>query len=85
MEQICKERKIKIDRILEEYSKRKSQNAIAEMFDMSSTHVSWVTQENNFYHTLNLIECNPTNRTVKPGISYEEFCFLDRYPVERFM
>ena len=85
MERVFEERKKKIERILEEYGKRKSQKYLAEMFDMSQRHVSWVTQENNYYHTLNLTECNPSGKTIKPVIFYEDFEFLDKYPIERFI
>ena len=85
MEQIYEERKIKIDRILEEYSKRKSQNTIAEMFNMSPKHVSWVTQQNNYSHTLDLTQCNPNNKMINPIIFYKDFEYLDKYPIENFI
>lgn len=84
MKQVYEERKQKIERILEEYAKRKSQKTIAEMFDMSQRHVSWVTQENNYYHTLNLTEDNPNGKTINPVIFYDDFGFLDKYPIENF-
>ncbi len=85
MEQIYEERKIKIDRILEEYSKRKSQNTIAEMFNISQKHVSWVTQQNNYSHTLDLTQCNPNNKMINPIIFYKDFEYLDKYPIENFI
>ncbi|MFR8473848.1 MAG: hypothetical protein ACLVCT_02875 [Lachnospira sp.] len=85
MEQIYEERKIKIDRILEEYSKRKSQNTIAEMFNMSQKHVSWVTQQNNYSHTLDLTQCNPNNKMINSIIFYKDFEYLDKYPIENFI
>ena len=84
MNEIYEERKEKINRILEEYSKRKSQNAIAKMFNMSPKHVSWVTQENNYFHTLDLTQCNPNNRVINPIIFYDNFEYLDQYPIENF-
>lgn len=84
MDEIYEQRKKKIDRILEEYSKRKSQKTIAEMFNMSQTHVSWVTQKNNYFHTLDLTQCNPNKRAIKPVIIYKEFEFLDQYPIKDF-
>lgn len=84
MNEIYEERKEKINRILEEYSKRKSQNAIAKMFNMSPKHVSWVTQENNYFHTLDLTQCNPNNRAIKPVIFYKDFEYLDQYPIKDF-
>lgn len=84
MKQIYEERKIKINRILEEYLKRKSQNMIAEMFNMSPKHVSWVTQQNNYFHTLDLKQCNPNNKAINPIIFYEDFEYLDKYPIENF-
>lgn len=84
MNEIYEERKEKINRILEEYSKRKSQNAIAKMFNMSPKHVSLVTQENNYFHTLDLTQCNPNNRVINPIIFYDNFEYLDQYPIENF-
>lgn len=84
MDEIYEQRKKKIDRILEEYSKRKSQNAIAKMFHMSTKHVSLVTQENNYFHTLDLTQCNPNNRAINPVIFYGKFEYLDQYPIENF-
>lgn len=84
MNEIYEERKEKINRILEEYSKRKSQNDIAKMFNMSPKHVSCVTQKNDYFHTLDLTQCNPNNRAINPVIFYDDFKYLDQYPIEIF-
>lgn len=81
---VIKDRKTKMDIILEEYNKRKSQKKITEEFGMSRTHVSWVTQKNNIYHTLNINEDNPTGQPLKPEYCADDFNFLDKYPIENF-
>lgn len=85
MENMIEERKFKIDKIIEEYDKRKTQKEVAEKFGMDTTHVSWVTQLNNYKHTRKI---TPENRKpedkVIPYIDYEEFEFLDQYSLENF-
>ncbi len=85
MEQIYEERKQKVERIIEEYGKRKSQKIVAEVFNMSIGDVSKVTKENNYSHTVNLNEANPDGKPIKPLIYYHDFDFLDKYPIESFM
>lgn len=79
------ERKFKVERILEEYEKRKTQKEVAEMLKMEIQDVSWVTQENNYKHTRKI---TPENRRegekISPAIVFERFDFLDKYPMENF-
>lgn len=85
MGNIYDDRKLKVERILEEYDKRKTQNEVAEMFGMDSTHVSWVTQENNYKHTRKITQENiKENEKIKPAIFYDDFEFLDKYPTSNF-
>lgn len=85
MDKIYEERKFKVERILEEYDKRKTQNEVAEMFGMSSTHVSWVTQENNYKHTRKITEENrKEDEMIRPVIFWNQFEYLDQYPIENF-
>lgn len=85
MGKLTDERKFKVDSIIEEYDKRKTQKEVAEMFGMDIKHVSWVTQQNDYKHTRKI-----TNENIKPGesispiINYDEFGYLDQYPIERF-
>lgn len=82
---VIEERAYKIDRILEEYDKRKTQQEVAAMFNMSKDHVSWVTQRCNYKHTRKITPENikPEER-ISPIINYKEFEFLDQYPIENF-
>lgn len=85
MQEFVKDRAYKIDRILEEYDKRKTQMEVAEMFSMDKRHVSWVTQENNYKHTRKITQENrKENELIKPILLLDDFEFLDQYPVENF-
>ena len=85
MDKIYEERKFKVERILEEYDKRKTQNEVAEMFGMSTEHVSWVTQENNYKHTRKITEENrKKDEVIRPVIFWNQFEYLDQYPIENF-
>lgn len=85
MDKIYEERKFKVERILEEYDKRKTQNEVAEMFGMSIEHVSWVTQENNYKHTRKITEENrKKDEVIRPVIFWNQFEYLDQYPIENF-
>lgn len=78
-------REFKIQRILEEYDKRKTQKEVAEMFSMEIKHVSWVTQENNYKHTRKITQENrKEDELIRPIIYLGDFAFLDKYPVENF-
>ncbi len=82
---LINDRAFKIDRILEEYDKRKTQKEVAEMFDMSITHVSWVTQQNDYKHTRKITDENiKPGESISPIIDYKEFEYLDQYPIENF-
>jgi hypothetical protein len=87
MSNLAEERKFKIDRIVEEYNKRKTQKEIAEMFGMNIKHVSWVTQLNNYKHTRKITGDNIREGKKINGIFLyedEEYAFLDQYPIENF-
>lgn len=75
----------KVERILEEYDKRKTQQEIADMFNMSKKHVSWVTQENNYKYTRKITEENKKdNETIRLVNFDKDFEFLDQYLIENF-
>lgn len=79
------ERRLKNNRIVKEYDKRKSQKEVAEMLGMSIQDVSYVTQLNNYRYTRKI---TPENRKDGekniPTIALEELNFLDKYPIENF-
>jgi len=80
-----KERNFKIDRIKEEYDKRKTQKEVAEKFDTSIVHVSWVTQLNNYKHTRKITPENKRpEEKIKAFSHLEDYAFLDKYPIENF-
>lgn len=79
------ERKYKVERILEEYDKRNSQEDIARKFGIRAEHVSWVTQMNGYKHTRKITpENRRENEKITPVIFYDDFDFLDVYPIENF-
>lgn len=85
MGNLISDRVIKVDRILEEYDKRKTQKEVAEMFNMDIKHVSWVTQQNDYKHTRKISSENiKPGESVSPIIDYNDFEYLDRYPIENF-
>ena len=85
MENLNDGRKFKIERILEEYDKRKAQKEVAEMFGMEIQHVSWVTQKNNYKHTRKITDENKReDEKISPVIVFERFDFLDQYPMANF-
>lgn len=85
MNEIYEERKYKIERIIEEYDKRKTQMEVAEIFHMNPKHVSWVTQQNDYKHTRKITPENiKEGESISPIIEYEEFEYLDQYPIENF-
>lgn len=79
------ERIFKNNGIVAEYGKRKSQMEIADMFDMNVQDVSYVTQLNNYRHT---IKITPENRRddekIMMAYTIEALSFLDKYPIENF-
>lgn len=79
------ERKYKIDRIIEEYDKRRTQQEIADMFKMDLKDVAFVTKDNNYIHTRKV---TPENRRegeyINPVTVMDDYKFLDNYPVENF-
>jgi hypothetical protein len=82
---IDEERNFKIDRILEEYDKRKTQKEIAEKFGMRIEHVSWVTQLNNYKHTRKITPENKRPGEKIMAFSHlEDYAFLDEYSIENF-
>lgn len=85
MQDLARDRAYKIDRILEEYDKRKTQMEVAIMFQMEIKHVSWVTQENNYKHTRKITQENrKEHEIIKPILCYDDFGFLDQYPISNF-
>lgn len=85
METLMEEREFKISRILEEYDKRKTQIEVAEMFGMDTKHVSWVTQQSDYKHTRKITHENiRLGECISPIIDYEDFAYLDQYPIENF-
>lgn len=86
MDNLIGERKYKVDRILEEYDKRKTQKEVAEMFNMDIKYVSWVTQQNDYKHTRKISSENiKPEESVSLIIDYNDFEYLDRYSIENFM
>lgn len=82
---VIEERALKVNRILEEYDKRKIQLEVAEMFKMSIKHVSRVTQRCNYIHTRKVTPENIKPKdSISPIIDYEKFEFLDQYPIQNF-
>ena len=85
MNTVNEERKYKVERILEEYDKRKTQLEVAEMFGIEERYVSWVTQEFNYRHTRKITEENrKEGEIIRPIIEYSKFSYLDQYPIENF-
>lgn len=85
MQELIKDRAFKIDRILEEYDKRKTQKEVAEIFSMNIVHISWVTQKCNYKHTRKITQENRReDELIYPLLLLDEFEFLDQYPIENF-
>lgn len=79
------DREFKITRIKEEYDKRKTQKEVADMFKMNIKHVSMVTQKNNYIHTRKITQENrKENETINAFTYYDEYEFLDQYPIGNF-
>lgn len=79
------EREFKCERIVEEYSKRKTQKEVAGMFDMDEKDVSTVTQKYNYKHTRKITpETIREGESMKAFIQWGEFDFLDKYPIQKF-
>lgn len=86
MGDIYEERKRKIERIIEEYDKRKTQVEIAKEFSMNERHVSWVTQGKNYRHTRKITPENiKEGEKINPILLMDDFVFLDQYPMENFI
>ena len=86
MGNIYEERKRKIERIIEEYDKRKTQAEIAKEFSINERYVSLVTQENNYRHTRKITQENiKEGEKIKPILLMDYFKFLDKYPMENFI
>ena len=85
MQNIMDSRKYKIERIIQEYDKRKTQKEVADMFLMDVKHVSWVTQEHNYKHTRKVTQENrKENELINGVIRFDDFEYLDQYPIENF-
>ena len=82
---IIEERALKADKIIEEYAKRKTQDEVADLFGMTTEHVSKVTQKCDFRHTRKITEENiRPGECISPIIDYEKLNFLDKYPMQNF-
>ena len=85
MQQIYKERKYKIDRIIGEYNNRKTQQEIADLFGMSIKEVAFVTQNHNYCHTRKIDQENiREGEYINPIILYDNYQFLDKYSIAKF-
>ena len=85
MGDIYEERKRKIERIIEEYDKRKTQAEIAKEFSINERYVSLVTQEYNYRHTRKITPENiKDGEKINPITFMDKFGFLDKYPMENF-
>lgn len=85
MTPINEEREKKINRILEEYKERGTQEDVAKMFGMEIEDVAFVTQKNNYYHTRKIKRNNiRKNESITPCIFLDDFDCLDKYPIENF-
>lgn len=85
MDAILQERKSKIDKIRMEYDNRKTQEEIAQLLKMPVADVAKVTQALNYRHTRKATpENRKENERLHPFIDYNEFGFLDAYPLDNF-
>lgn len=82
---MIEERNFKINKILEEYDKRKSQEEVAKKFGMNVKDVSKVTKGANYSHTRKITQENRREgEKISAFTNLEEYSFLDKYPIENF-
>ena len=86
MDKVYEERKFKIDRIIEEYDKRKTQKEVADLFRMDLNDVAIVTKNHNYIHTRKITQDNRKKGELINLITVlDDYKFLDKYPIENFM
>jgi DNA-directed RNA polymerase specialized sigma subunit len=82
---IMEERNFKIDRILEEYGKRMTQEEVAQKLGMDIKDVSKVTRLSNHRHTRKITSENRREgEKIAAFTNLKECDFLDKYPLENF-
>lgn len=82
---LYEERIRKVERIVEEYEKRKTQQEVADMFGMNVDEVGDITRLYDFKHTRKVSQDNiRKGESISPLISVDELKFLDNYPIQNF-
>ena len=82
---LYEERIRKVERIVEEYAKRKTQQEVAGMFGMSVDEVGDITRLYDYKHTRKVSQDNiRKGESISPLISVDELKFLDNYPIQNF-